>query len=192
MKINFNFTRICQAFDKKTTVMTYLVRLLQRQHPETLLFKADLMSITDASQISWVSIIDELTSLDCRVVGATKISKKSGVMSSTAILKSEDTDFSGLSYSDFLCKASRFIASTRVEMNRVSEKFKSVLAYFGEDPNLETEVFFQSLHQFSLIFEQAVQEVKRQTSRATLDTLEKLNNKPTCSACYSFYDTTGD
>lgn len=65
-----------KAFDKKTTVLQYIVRLIQRNDPNTLLFPEDLVHLSDAARISVDGLFTEqvkprtshLTKSDCGAI----------------------------------------------------------------------------------------------------------------------------
>jgi len=165
-----------KAFDKKTTVMHFLVRLLERHDPDTLSFRKDLSNISDASTISSSSILTELVELETQLSAAKHVLGNEGATATCDETLSSagggggggDGDVSDMPYALFLRAATRRLLSLRAEVARVNEKYSGVLLYFGEDPELGSEDFFTTLGQFATTFDQAVVEVKELLRREAI------------------------
>jgi hypothetical protein len=161
------FCVIPQAFDKKTSVMHFLIRLVQAQDPDVLNFRQDLAHIQDASVFSTGAIIGELGALAQQLDVAKAIpmlgtnEEPASSVAAAATEAAAGEDLSSAPYSLFLQVASGQLESAHAEVNRVQRKYRDILNYFGEDPDLSSEVFFQTLNKFGASFDQAVFEVTR-------------------------------
>jgi hypothetical protein len=150
-----------KAFDKKTTVMQFLVRLLERHDPDTLSFRKDLSNIPDASAVSLSSILTEIDTLEAQledargVLGCEALEAKSeGYLGPGLVL-------SAMPYSSFLQAAGCRLLALRQESALVDRKYCDVLLYFGEDPELSSTEFFRTLNQFVASFDQSALEVRQ-------------------------------
>merc|ERR1711988_1792120 len=63
-------------------------------------------------------------------------------------------------YSSFVSRAKDELLKTRNEVVLVQEKYSNVLSYFGEDPELNSQDFFKTLHSFCQAFKEATEELE--------------------------------
>lgn len=162
---SLNKLKDAKAFDKKTSVMKYLVQLLQRQDPDTLDFRKELSSVPDASQISSATILGELESLEAQLRAATEFMQASSQSSPVPAVSTEeccalsDDALSLVPYCIFTAAAAEQLKTAQTVVQTVQGKYDSMLSYFGEDPELGSETFFQTLDNFSATLERSTEEV---------------------------------
>jgi hypothetical protein len=132
-----------KAFDKKTSVLQYVIMLIQRNDENCLLFPEDLGHIAEASRLTMDSVQADHAVLrqgldrTCRVM---------------AELDGEDAGATGGPMATFLDKARQICDDLDALIESVKTKYSNVLAYFGEDPNLPSSEFFSTLSKFVVEF----------------------------------------
>lgn len=120
-----------KAFDKKTSILQYVIMLIQRNDENCLLFPEDLANVTDASRLTMESVQSDHSVLRqnleraCRVVTEilTEDSARDGPNSTGTM-------------SAFLVKARQIADDLDALIESVKAKYANVLAYFGENPEL--------------------------------------------------------
>jgi hypothetical protein len=151
-----------KAFDKKTSVMQFLIRLVQRQEPDTLNFREDLANVPNASQVSTLTILTELKSLDSDLAAAQLVIHEvceSLEVEPADVCALSDAQLEIISYPVFIRAAHLQLEELRNEVVCMQREYHDVLSYFGEDPELNSEDFFRSLNEFGASFEQTILEV---------------------------------
>ena len=132
-----------KAFDKKTSVLQYVIMLIQRNDENCLLFPEDLGHIAEASRLTMDSVQADHAVLrqgldrTCRVM---------------AELDGEEAGATGGPMATFLDKARQICDDLDALIESVKTKYSNVLAYFGEDPNLPSSEFFSTLSKFVVEF----------------------------------------
>ena len=144
-----------------------MIRLIQAQDPDVLNVRQDLSHIPDASGFSTGAIMNELGVLAQQL----EVAKSISILGSPEPI-AVDTPSSGgaedapgslaihESYPMFLRFATAQLELVHAEVGRVQHKYRDILNYFGEDTDLGSDVFFQTLNNFGASFEQAVAEVR--------------------------------
>ena len=132
-----------KAFDKKTSILQYVIILIYRNDENCLLFPEDLSHIHEASRITLDSIIAERTVLvqgldacNAAIAECLKEDTARGVSNSTENMVV------------FLNKAKVIMDEFEVAIDNLKAKFSSVLAYFGEEPTMTSQDFFSTLAKF--------------------------------------------
>jgi hypothetical protein len=174
-----------KAFDKKTSVMQFLVRLIAKQEPDTLHFCEDLANIPCASQVSTSTILTEFKQLDSDLVAAQLVTANencglkpflSNLFNVGAL---DDAQLEHVSCPVFIRAARTQLEELRVEVLCMQRKYLAVLSYFGENPELNSEDFFRSLNEFGALFKQTTLEENEVTR------LEMLKPKATAGRAAS-------
>jgi len=131
-----------KAFDRKTTVLRYIINLLVR-HGEDVNLLPDVKGLQEASKISIEALATEKQSL---------LSTYHSVVN---IIENLTDDGSGVSESTgigcmqmFLSAAERDTSELSVRITGIRDKYLRVLQYFGEDSSLSSSDFFSMLLQF--------------------------------------------
>ncbi|KAL7489856.1 hypothetical protein ACHAW6_015582 [Cyclotella cf. meneghiniana] len=176
-----------KAFDKKTSVLQYLVKLVKVNEPDLLKVHAEMPSIGPAESVIVDGLISELKDLSERLknVKETAIAEgiryrvsKAATQTGTALdrLKHQRTKikeiegvnmYNQTEYSEltpmekFVAYAEKRTAEALARTDEVQELFKGVLTYFGEDPAMTSTDFFGTLNKFVGALDAAFEVVKR-------------------------------
>jgi len=147
MKLNH-----AKAFDKKTTFLEYVARILRRNCPALLLqYRQDLASLSRAEKIQWNESIAELESLDDNLTEIRKMALRTALSSSSssstalgdnlsevddllAELSSEEevSLLQSTSLGRFTFEACLRMASVYAEIEAAKTVFGQMVHYFGE------------------------------------------------------------
>ena len=145
MKLNH-----AKAFDKKTTFLEYVARILRRNCPSLLLqYRQDLASLSRAEKIQWKDSIAELESLDDNLTEIRKMALRMALSSSSstplcanssevdellAELSSEEevSLLQSTSLGRFTFEACLRMASVYAEIEAAKTVFGQMVHYFGE------------------------------------------------------------
>jgi hypothetical protein len=148
-----------KAFDKKTSILQYVVRLIQRNDEACLSFPEDLAHLTDGDRMSMSQISAELTALE-QSQGQSELvvesmRQKTGeqsVASMTTFLKKVSLRLTcrtvHITTTQHTMQAQISIEEAASSVERMTEKFQGVLAYFGEGPDTLSQEFFSTLEKF--------------------------------------------
>ncbi|KAL7522550.1 hypothetical protein ACHAWX_007259 [Stephanocyclus meneghinianus] len=176
-----------KAFDKKTSVLQYLVKLVKVNEPDLLKVHAEMPSIGPAESVIVDGLISELKDLSERLknVKETAIAEgiryrvsKAATQTGTALdrLKHQRTkikEIEGVNMYNqtepseltpmekFVAYAEKRTAEALARTDEVQELFKGVLTYFGEDPAMTSTDFFGTLNKFVGALDAAFEVVKR-------------------------------
>jgi len=129
-----------KAFDKKTNVLQYIVKLIYNNDESCLQFPEDLVHLADAVRISVEGMIVEKSSLETEQAKCTRLMQN---------LREENDGRVQLSdMEDFLERAAKAIEVLEEKLNKMQKKFVSVLDYFGEESSMGSQEFFETLKTF--------------------------------------------
>jgi len=176
-----------KAFDKKTSVLQYLVKLVKANEPDLLNVHEEMPSIGPAENVVVDGLVSELNELNDQLSsvkgtaaaegkrirdGKNPLSKLSPLdrlrQQKTQIRDVEGVNMYNLAVEVDLTAMEKFTkyaekrakqAYDRIE--EVKENFKGVLSYFGEDPSMTSAAFFGTLNKFVAAFDSALEVVKR-------------------------------
>lgn len=163
-----------KAFDKKTSVLQYLAKLVKINEPDLLKVHAELPNIGPAESVVVDGLISELKDLNGRLKTVketahaegeryreSKIEYKTGTaldrlrQQKTQIKVIEDVNMYNQTklldltpMEKFVRYAEKRTAEALARTDEVQELFKGVLAYFGEDPAMTSVDFFGTLNKF--------------------------------------------
>eukprot|EP00804_Cyclotella_cryptica_P000890 CCRYP_001117-RB/>CCRYP_001117-RB protein AED:0.15 eAED:0.22 QI:0/1/0.78/1/1/0.92/14/0/3367 len=176
-----------KAFDKKTSVLQYLVKLVKVNEPDLLKVHAEMPSICPAESVIVDGLISELKDLSERLKNVketavaegnryrdTKVASLSGTaldrlkQQRTKIKEIEGVNMYNQTESSELTPMEKFVAYAEkrtsealARTDEVQELFKGVLTYFGEDPAMTSTDFFGTLNKFVGALDAAFEVVKR-------------------------------
>merc|ERR1711871_724623 len=164
-----------KAFDKKTSILQYVVMLIHRNDTNCLHFTDDLTHVPEASRLSMDSIFTERAAI-----------RQNLKSSSDSVQKIKDNFSKGLedpecrsgidSIDNFLTQAKKICDDLDVFIDTMKAKYKSVLQYFGEEPSMLSHEFFATLHKFLVEFVSVRETVLRQ-SKAEEKKAKELEQK---------------
>jgi hypothetical protein len=181
-----------KAFDKKTSVLQYLVRLIKKNDAELLRFKEDVLSVEKAKGMMLDGLIKDVDEVKKEVESVLKSAKNAGdkqrnpegklinpvIRKSLKELKEQKTnvrEVNGIKFYNqmqheielspmeiFALTAEHKIEIACEQIEVAQQKFLSVLNYFGEDEQMKSSEFFGTLWKFIGLFDGAQDFVERQ------------------------------
>jgi Formin Homology 2 Domain len=132
-----------KAFDKKTSILQYVIMLIYRNDEKCLDFPNELTHCAEASRLTLDSAHQEQVALkqgheaSLRIVSAALHQDASStVLTAMSVMTS------------FLSEAKQMLEELSAKVNGVKLKFASVLAYFGEESGMSSQDFFSTLTAF--------------------------------------------
>jgi hypothetical protein len=135
-----------KAFDKKTSVLQYVIAVIQRHEQDALLFPEDLKNLSDSAKLTLESINSERTALESELLqylqALHSVVKKNKQSNKAESAKTKST------INDFEAQLKPMCHELSQRYLKLSAKFSLILRYFGEDPNLKCEGFFVPLNKF--------------------------------------------
>ena len=176
-----------KAFDKKTSVLQYLVKLVKANEPDLLNVHEEMPSIGPAENVIVDGLVSELNELHSQlnsVKGTAAAEGKRirkgkdplGKLSPLDRLRQQKTkikDIEGVNMYNkaeavdltamekFTMYADKRTKEGFARIEEVQENFKGVLTYFGENPAMTSSDFFGTLNKFVAAFDSALEVVKR-------------------------------
>jgi len=127
-----------KAFDKKTSILSYVITLVHRSDEASLQFPLDLAHVAEASRLTLDGVVAE----KCQLVA--------GLENCSRIL-SQATE-ANPSFVSFLQAAECKCEELNSLIESAREKYTSVLNYFGEDTSLQAHEFFTTISKFAQDF----------------------------------------
>ena len=155
-----------KAFDKKTSVLQYVIMLIQRNDEDSLLFPEDLVHVAEASRLTIESVQSDQS-----------IVRQDLDRTNRVIDDLREQGFKiGETMLTFLGRARQVCDDFDKLIEDVSIKYNGVLAYFGEDSNLNSSEFFSTLSKFitEFIKERDILERQRRADQRKKDSSSKL------------------
>ena len=132
-----------KAFDKKTSILQYVIMLIYRNDEKCLAFPEDLKHCAEASRLTLDSAQQEQVALRQGLEASLRV---------IAEIKSEDAaknvPSSTASMAQFLVRARQSLDELDVKVENVRNKFTNLLAYFGEEAAMASQDFFTTLTTF--------------------------------------------
>ncbi|KAL9179362.1 hypothetical protein ACHAXT_008652 [Thalassiosira profunda] len=176
-----------KAFDKKTSVLQYLVKLVKANEPDLLNVHEEMPSIGPAENVMVDTLVSELKELNDQLVSVKGTAEKEGrkkrdgtvaskhltALERLRLQKTKIKDVEGVNMYNqsvpiqltamekFALYAEKRTREAFARIDEVQENFKGVLTYFGEDPAMSSSDFFGTLNKFIATFDSALEVVKR-------------------------------
>jgi hypothetical protein len=176
-----------KAFDKKTSVLQYLVKIVKGNEPDLLNVHEEMQSIGPAESVVVETLVSELKELNEQLkkvkVTATAEGKRirDGILTGPSLTaldrlrqqKTKIKDVEGVNMYNqtepihltamekFVLYAEKRTKEAFSRTEEVQENFKGVLTYFGEDPSMTSTDFFGTLNKFVAAFDAALVVVRR-------------------------------
>ncbi len=173
-----------KAFDKKTSVLQYLVKLVKGNEPDLLNVHEEMPSIGPAESVVVETLVSELKELNDQLqkvkTTATVVGKR--IRDATPSLtgldklrqqKTKIKDVEGVNMYNqtepvhltimekFVVYAEKQTQEAFSRIDEVQENFKGVLNYFGESPTMTSSDFFGTMNKFVAAFDAALVVVRR-------------------------------
>jgi hypothetical protein len=176
-EILFSFPLKAKAFDKKTSVLQYLVKLVKHNDESLLKVKEDLTFIERAQNLPIDSISYEVSIIADELKRITDVASKYGDFSRSQNIVSPASNNDGnnggqkstnpddiqhTSIETFVNSAATEIHRISLSMDTLKRNYSSLLEYFGEDPNKKSSEFFGTLSKFLVTLQGAMLFVENQ------------------------------
>ena len=176
-----------KAFDKKTSVLQYLVRFVKQNDESLLNFSSDLVHVASAENVILDSIQSEVAALkkdleaaDLTATEDAEFQQKNGRTTKMTLeeLKEQRTSVRNIKsvpqytmiehqtgrtrMERFMKVASVSVDDIAVSLAEVQEKYTSLLGFFGEDEKMASNDFFGTMRKFIKEFQKAVDVVEKE------------------------------
>jgi len=143
-----------KAFDRKTTLLFYIVSLIQRSNESLLCIKQDIPHVFEAQKINLNhgTRLAALTSqlLDVKKTALEEAHKVISDCKDTGKDEEEETLLQSCRVGVFTLQATQMLSSLHKISNEVSMKFSSVIAYFAQEKEITQSMLFSIIGSFSL------------------------------------------
>jgi hypothetical protein len=174
-----------KAFDKKTSVLHYVVKLVKKNDSSLLMFDRDLASVAPAESVLLdglsgdVKLIgEELNGLHEVVTQEADRLEQSGELKPMSLSELAEqrtsvrssrgvTQFNKIDHQTGRTSMERFSLNANIACEQASEsienikkKYHALLQYFGEDEQMATADFFGTLRRFITEWKKAVEQVE--------------------------------
>merc|ERR1711957_154003 len=188
-----------RAFDKKTSVLQYLIRLVMQNDMDLLNFTKDIASVGEAERINAEIVSEEVKKLREKVENVYSIVEKvkpiekifdklskhlSGELGED---ESEINDEPAVNIPSpmekFAIDAKNQIDKVVLKEAEVREKFAKLLKFYGEDPKMMSHDFFSILNAFATAFDVtkdqvlAIEEKKKKDAKKAAAKKKKKKKK---------------
>ncbi len=127
-----------KAFDKKTSILQYVIMIIHRNDEDCLQFPEDLAHVGVLAKVGLESLRAEKEALD-NELGLSK------AVVAREVQRGGSIDLSTVGFVSEAVQTSKHLDST---LNQVNETFLGLLSYFGEEPGMPSSEFFATLHRF--------------------------------------------
>lgn len=174
-----------KAFDKKTSVLHYVVKLVKKNDDGLLTFSNGISSVIPAESVLLDSLASEVKALGQELAGVQKTVQteaarleEAGELKPMTLedLKEQRTSvrqvgnvsqFNKMNHHTGRTPMERFMVNAKCSCDQainsiedVRKKYLALLEYFGEDENMATSDFFGILRRFMREFQKAVDQVE--------------------------------
>ena len=181
--------RLAKAFDKKTTFLNFVVRMVQRNNEILLNFKDDLPTVFKADKVFWDQCVTDLEEVENQLENVRRISlyQARHTVSFRPRRKNKNREDEEESLSDseisltleeevealratpiglFTLSAIKYISAVRNKVEDTKRKYWNVLEYFGdEDKNRQPHDLFNIIVSFSNDFDKEKEQVATNQKR---------------------------
>lgn len=170
-----------KAFDKKTTFLEYVIRIVNRNNELLLRFEDDIPTVFKADKVSWEQCIGDLEEVENQLENVRRMAlyqarhthayglKKKSHKDDDESLSDAEEEFSleeevealkSTQIGLFTLSAIKYISALRDKVEETKYKFSSLLEYFGEDnKNKQPHEIFSTFVKFCRDFNQAKEHV---------------------------------
>lgn len=174
-----------KAFDKKTSVLHYVVKLVKKNDSSLMAFDRDLLSVVPAESVLLDGLNTDIKLIAEELKGVHEIAKQEGdrleqagelkPMSLSELAEQRTSvrttggvmQFNKMDHLTGRTSMERFSLNANVACEQASEsienikkKYRAVLQYFGEDEQMATSDFFGTLRRFMNEWKKAVEQVE--------------------------------
>jgi len=132
-----------KAFDKKTSVLFYLVKLVKQNDASLLELKGELASVVKAENVDIKLLSGDLQKLKDDVDVVKKAAKEDGDKKRKTHENCQRTPME-----IYIDDAEKKVEKGKAKQEELKEKYLNLLKYFGEDAELKSGQFFSTINTF--------------------------------------------
>ena len=164
-----------KAFDRQTSVLHYLVSIVQKNDADVLKLSEDFAPVKAAERVAMDMLSLELTKMDQGIEKLQAVVKNNlPEPSDSGSEIEEDELINSTPMGRFSTSAASKIQSLSNEFNDVRSSFTDLLRYFGEDNSMSPEAFFGTINTFVSMFDQTHKElVRKEEAKARRKRIEE-------------------
>ncbi len=145
-----------KAFDKKTSVLQYVIMLISRHNNDPLLFPDDLKYLFDVARLSLENLVSEKIALENELKTHTEALRRIILARQAQSQPTSEMNEGGTNLDQnlqdtveqFETKLKPLCEELSNRITTLNNKYSNILSYFGEDPKMSCQDFFTTLSKF--------------------------------------------
>lgn len=150
-----------KAFDRQTSVLHYLVSILQKNDEDVLRLAEDFVPVKAAERVSMDMIAQQLREMEKGVGLVTDVAKRHLIETPVDNTTPVDDLVRLTAMGQFSFNAESTIQTLIIEFADVKNQFVELLQFFGEDSAVTPEQFFCTVNSIISVFDHTHKELKR-------------------------------
>jgi hypothetical protein len=151
-----------KAFDRKTSVLHYLVSIVEKNDEDVLKLLEDFGPVKAAERVAMDMLAQHLREMDKGINLVKDVAKRYlPKVEAPADEIAEDELLGATPMGRFSLSAASKIQSLSNEFDEAKRNFADLLQFFGEDTTMTPEAFFCTINTFVSMFDQTYKELKR-------------------------------
>ena len=164
-----------KAFDRQTSVLHYLVSIVQKNDADVLKLSEDFAPVKAAERVAMDMLSSELKKMEQGIEKLQAVVKKNlPEPDDSGSEREEDELIESSPMGRFSISAASKIQSLSNEFDNVRSRFTDLLRFFGEDSSLSPEAFFGTINTFVSMFDQTHKElVRKEEAKARRKRIEE-------------------
>mmetsp|Transcript_9298 Transcript_9298/g.18757 ORF Transcript_9298/g.18757 Transcript_9298/m.18757 type:complete len:1807 (+) Transcript_9298:262-5682(+) len=163
-----------KAFDRQTSVLHYLVSIVQKNDADVLKLSDDFAPVKAAERVAMDMLSLELKKMDQGIEKLQAVVKKNLPEPCDSGSEREEDDLISTPMGRFSISAASKIQSLSNEFEDVRSSFTDLLRFFGEDSSMSPEAFFGTINTFVSMFDQTHKElVRKEEAKARRKRIEE-------------------
>lgn len=152
-----------KAFDRQTSVLHYLVSIVQKNDEDVLNLSEDFVPVKAAERVSMEMLAQQLKEVQIGLELVRNVAKRH--LPESVVVPTNDTPddevLGATPMGTFALSAATTIESLSKDFTDVKSSFADLLQFFGEEATMSPEVFFCTINTFVSLFDQTHKELKR-------------------------------
>jgi hypothetical protein len=164
-----------KAFDRQTSVLHYLVSIVQKNDADVLKLSEDFAPVKAAERVAMDMLSSEIKKMKQGIEKLQTVVKKNLPEScDSGSEREEDELIDATPMGRFSISAASKIQSLSNEFDDVKSSFADLLRFFGEDGSMSPEAFFGTINTFVSMFDQTHKElVRKEEAKARRKRIEE-------------------
>jgi hypothetical protein len=164
-----------KAFDRQTSVLHYLVSIVQKNDADVLKLSEDFAPVKAAERVAMDMLSSEIKKMSHGIEKLQTVVKRNIPESCDSGSEREEDELLDITpMGRFSVSASSKIQSLSNEFEDAKSSFADLLKFFGEDSSLSPEAFFCTINTFASMFDQTHKElVRKEEAKARRKRIEE-------------------